>query len=216
MNILSIPYSLISEWICLIISILLLKNSSPRFWQVFIPYLMLTVAIETYAYISITQFGNKTTHNLYNIFLFIYLNFHLYLFSKIINLKSAYRIVFLCLILLYGIYLMEWLLTTHSFLSITNTIFGGVIILLSIIYYFSLFIEDEMKQSEFWFVTGCLIFYSFTTGVNAFFDQLPWLNQNIGIVPIRYFIISISNIIMYGCWIKSFLCIKDKKIYFQQ
>lgn len=201
---------------CLITSILLLRSASPKFWQIFIPYLVITVSIETYAYISITQFGNKSTHNLYNIFLLIYLNFHLYLFSKIINLQYANKIALLCLIVLLGVYFFEWQFTMHSFFSITNTVFGGTIILLSIIYYFGLFKQDEMKQAEFWLVTGCLIFYSATTSVNAFFDQLPWLNQKMGLVPIRYIIVSIANVIMYGCWIKSFLCLKDKKIYFQQ
>jgi hypothetical protein len=216
MNILHIPYGLIIEWVCLITSILLLRRASPKFWQIFIPYLAFTVGIETYAYLSITEFGNRNTHNLYNIFLFVYLCFHLYLFSKIINLRQSNKIVSFCLIVLLGFYFFEWQFTNHSFFSITNTVFGGIVILLSIIYYISLFKRDEMKQSEFWFVTGCLVFYSATTSVNAFFDQLLWLDKKMGELPIRYIIVSSANIIMYGCWIKSFLCQKDKKIYFQQ
>ncbi len=211
-----IPYSLIIEWMCLITSIFLLRNTIPKFWQTFIPYLAITVGVETYAYISIVFFDNTNTHLAYNIFLLIYISYHNYIFSKIIDLPHAKKIVLVCYLFLLGWYGYEFFMQgLSSFLSETNTLFGGSIILLSMLYYFSIFKQDELKQSEFWFVTGCLIFYAVTTGVNAFFDQLPWLNQK-NSIPIRFIIVTLANITMYGCWIKSFLCLKDNQIYFRR
>jgi hypothetical protein len=187
----------------------------PRFWQTFIAYLALTVAVETYAYLSILFFGNTNTHQLYNIFLLVYMGYHLFIFSQIIDLSYAKKIVALSFLLLLGFYFYELFTHVHQFFSLTNTVFGGVIILLSIVYYLSIFKQEELKQAEFWFVTGCLIFYGVTTGVNAFFDQLLWLNQK-NRFPIRYLIITLANITMYSCWIRSFLCVKQKQIYFQR
>ncbi len=215
MTLYSVPFGLIMEWMCLITSILTLRKASPKFWQTFIPYLAITVGVETYAYISIKFFGNTNTHLLYNVFLLVYMCFHLYIFSKIIELKHIKKIILIFFLILIGFYISGWLSNPNSFFSISNTVFGGVIILLSIIYYLSIFKLDELKQAEFWLVTGCLIFYSFTSCTNAFFDQLITIEKKEGI-PIRYIMFTLGNIVMYGCWIKSFLCLKDKKIYFQQ
>jgi hypothetical protein len=119
----------------------------------------------------------QNNHAIYNAFLLVYMPFHVWVFSKLIALKN---IKILCAILLLGLlfgYAIEWAHQGFGFYFYrTNTAFSGVVVLLCIVYYFSLFMQNEyydlLKDASFWFVTGCLIFYATNTAVNAFFAEL--------------------------------------------
>ena len=206
-----IPFSLIMEWMCFISSILLIKNSA-KYWRYFIVYLAITVIIETYSFVvNRCLFLNLDTQWLYNIFLLIYIIFHTYIFYKIIHISYIRNLCITCLLLLLAFFCWEFY--TNGFMkyfSRTNTIFSGVIILLSIIYYYSLFKHEEVKdimcEPAFWFTSGCLIFYVTSSATNAFFNEIVVYSQQ-NKFPLRYVIMNFLNIIMYGCWIKSFICL---------
>jgi hypothetical protein len=218
MTLTNIPFSIIIEWMCLIASILLLRTTLPKFWKWFIPYLGITVAVESYSYIVNRvlhlQIG---THWIYNSYLLIYLIFHIYIFYRIIDLHFIKATCLTCLFFLIGCYALDCynLGFTRSF-SRTNTFFTATVIMLSVLYYYSLFQKEEskdiLKEPSFWFVTGCLMFYATSTGVTALFDQIVNYNQD-SIILVRRMIIAILNIIMYGCWIKSFICLQKTQTY---
>ena len=221
MEVSKIPFSLIIEWMCFISSILFIpKKVNPKFWTFFGIYLGIMILIESYAhYTTIVTITSKNNHAIYNGFLFFYAAFHLWIFSKVIVLKYINRLCLLLAFLLLIGYFGEWL---HQGFGLyfyrTNTVFSGIITLLCIIYYFSLFQQEEyhdlLKDAAFWFVTGCLIFYATNTAVNAFFAEIVRTKIK-GQVSIRYIIMALLNIIMYSCWIKSFLCLRNKQIYIQ-
>jgi hypothetical protein len=197
---------------CFISSILLLRNNSTKYWKYFILYLATTVTIESYSFVANRcLFLNIDTQWLYNIFLLIYMVFHIYIFYKIINIHYIKNICIFCLLLLLGFYGWEFYnIGFLKYFSRTNTMFSGVVILLSILYYYSLFKHEEIKdimcEPAFWFVSGCLIFYVTSSVTNAFFKEIiEYSRQNS--FPLRYVIMNFLNIIMYGCWIKSFICL---------
>ncbi len=211
MNLLLLPYSQIIEWVCLITSILFLRSAKPKYWRVFIIYLLITVIVEDWAYYIAHYARHLSNHWLYNIFLVIYASFHLWVFSKIINLPNINKICLSLLVVIGGFYVWEWNNQgLENLFYRSNTVFGISVTLLSIYYYYSLFKQDTyieiLKDPAFWFVTGCLIFYATSTGVNAFFLQI--LNGN---HKIRYFVLTFLNLFMYSCWMKSFLCLYKNK-----
>lgn len=203
---------------CFIASILILRNKEPKFWMLFIPYLSITVAIESHSYIANRVLHLKIdTHWLYNIYMLIYLSFHVFIFSKIIRLSFIRKACITCLFLLLICYAFDWYeLGFLTSFSRTNTLFVITIIFLSILYYYSLFQNEEskdiLKEPAFWFVTGCLIFYATSTGVTVLFKQIVNYNKET-IIQLRRLIIALLNIIMYGFWIKSFLCLKKNQVY---
>ncbi len=204
---------------CFVASILFIpKRIFPRYWRAFIIYLGILIIFETYTHVASKMATvTRSNHSLYNSFMLVYASFHIWIFSKIITLKN---IKIICSLLALGLlvgYISEWLYQGfYLYFYRTNTAFSGIMVLLCIIYYFSLFKQDEyhdlLKDATFWFVTGCLIFYATNTAVNAFFAELIRVKIK-GQVSIRYAIINILNILMYSCWIKSFLCLKNKQIY---
>jgi len=214
-----IPFAIVIEWVCLIASILLIpKIVIPKFWKCFPFYLAMVAAVETYClYFAKLMPVAKSNHAIYNGFFLFYFAFHIWIFSKLISLK---KIKLLCTILALALitaYISEWIHQGFFFLFYrTNTLFSGIVVLLCIIYYYSLFKQEEyhdlLKDASFWFVTGCFIFYATNTAVNAFFAELVRTKIN-GQVSIRYAIMALLNIFMYGCWIKSFLCLKNKQTY---
>lgn len=221
MNVLEIPFATIFEWLCLFAAILFIGTKpNPRYWVWFVPFLLLTVSVETSSFIARKSIEGFDSQWLYNLFMLIYAPFHIYILSKIIDLPAIKVLSIIILLLLGLIYVWEWNEVGFAkFFSVTNTIFGGSTIALSLLYYYTLFKAENhpsfVKIPEFWFVTGCIVFYSSTTGVNAFFTEIINLSK-IYNFPIRFAIFNLFNIIMYSCWIKAFLCLRNSRMYFQQ
>ena len=218
---LKIPFSLIIEWLCFVASILYIgKNTEPSYWKLFPIYLGIMVLVETYChYLGRVTPTTRSNHAIYNSFFVIYYSFHIWIFSKVITLRRIKGVCALLGLALLVSYFYEWSHQGFFFLFYrTNTIFSGIVVLLCVIYYISLFKQEEyhdlLKDASFWFVTGCLIFYATNVAVNAFFLELVRTKIK-GQVSIRYLIMAILNIVMYSCWIKSFLCLKNKRIYTQ-
>ncbi|SFH29740.1 hypothetical protein SAMN04489864_108119 [Pedobacter insulae] len=195
-------------------------NAKPKFWRLIVPYLAITVLVESYCfYLAKTSPQAISTHWIYNIFLFVYLCFHLFLFAKLIKapfIRSVLKITFVALI---GCYAWEWhFLGLNYFFATTNVLFGISIILFSIFYYYNLIYQDQidniLNEPAFWFITGCLLFYVGSTTVNLYIDQLIVVSKANNF-PFRYALISVLNLIMYGCWIKSFLCLFKTRTYSQ-
>ncbi len=203
---------------CLIASILLVKVGIPKFWRLFIPYLLTTACVETYCLFLVkTSSQSISTHWIYNIFMLMYLCFHLFLFSKLIALPYLKNILLVVLAGLLGSYCWEWYsLGFSSFFVITNALVGISIVIFSIFYYYSLFYQEQIQniisEPAFWFITGCLIFYAGSTAVNLNVNRLIILGQT-NSFPFRYILVSILNIAMYSCWIKSFLCLFKAQTY---
>jgi hypothetical protein len=219
MTVAKIPFSVIIEWMCFITSILFIpKGLNQKYWMRFTPYLAIVVLVETFSYLVgrvINIDINK--HYIYNSFILIWSAFHLWIFTKIITIKNITAVCKTIGVAIIVCYFVEWLNFGFDFyLYRTDTFIGGIIVLLSVIYFISLFKQDEyhdiLKDASFWFVAGCLIFYGTTTSINAFFEELVKIRVK-GQVSLRYIIINIFNVIMYSCWIKSFLCLRNKKIY---
>jgi hypothetical protein len=213
-----IPFGIIMEWMCLIASILLTKAEAPKFWKLFIPYLLTTACVESYCLFLVkTSSHAVSTHWIYNIFMFIYLCFHLFIFSRLIALpyiKNLVKIIFFGLLVSY---FSEWYFFGFAiFFATTNVLFGISIIIFSVFYYYSLFYQDQIKnitaEPVFWIITGCFIFYTGSTAVNLNINRLIVLGQA-NSFPFRYALISILNIVMYSCWIKSFLCFFKAQTY---
>lgn len=221
MSLIKFPFSLLAEWTCLITSILLLRHMIPKYWKLFTPYLALTLVLESYSFVANRVLLLKVdTQWMYNLFLLIYIVFHLYIFCKIIELRFIRNIGMASLLVLVVSYGLEW--SQKGFLvlfSTTNILFSGVVIILCIIYFYHLFQREDyiniFQDAAFWFVTGCLIFYAPTVGLFAFFSKMTAPDQT-HLVILRKIIISILNIIMYGCWIKSFLCLRNAQTSLRQ
>jgi hypothetical protein len=221
MIITKVPFSVIIEWVCFIASILFIPTKlKHNYWRALIPYLGIVVAVETFSYLVGRVIAmNLNKHYLYNSFLLIWSTFHLWFFSKIIPLKNIKALCLAITVAIASCYVIEWVNFGFSFyLYRTDTFIGGIMVLLSVIYFVALFKQEEyhdlLKDASFWFVTGCLIFYGTTTSINAFFEELIKIRVK-GQVSLRYIIINIFNLIMYSCWIKSFLCLRNKRIYTQ-
>ncbi|TCC93430.1 hypothetical protein EZ428_01265 [Pedobacter frigiditerrae] len=215
LKVLELPYALIIEWMCLITSILFLRNVYPKFWRVFIPFLTLTIGVESYGYYTAIMLPKGLSNAwLYNLFLIVYVIFYTWIFSRIIPIPGIKKIVAAFLAIIGGLYFWEFNYNkglNELFFYRTNNFFSVGVVIFCISYYFSLFRQLEyiniLEQPEFWFVSGCLIFYATSTCVNSFFSELIKI-KIIGNFRLRYFLMCFLSLIMYSCWIKSFLCFR--------
>ena len=217
---LKLPFSLISVWFCFIASILIIKKYHSSTWRIFQAYLFIVICVET-----VTHFGlhyKYITNNqwLYNLFLPIHGVFYFYVFSKIIHLKSVKSLIAVACVLFFISMLSEGLYQGFGRFLFRSYIVQCILCIgFCIMYYYSLFQQieysDLLKDAAFWFAAGSLVYFGIGASVNVFFTELVNLkikNQ----IPLRQIIMGITNIIMYGCWIKSFLCLQNKPDYIRQ
>jgi hypothetical protein len=217
MNIFEFPYGVVAEWTCFLASIFLIRKENPSHWKLFRPYMAIIASIETFCLISRLSGFLLNNRMIYNCVFILSIFFHLYVFSAIIELRHIKKVITLLFITVMIFYLLDWYRKGFlNFFSTANTIFGGCLILLALLYYLSLFKQDEykdlLKEPSFWFATGCLVFYATKSGINAFYEQLVILSAR-NTFSINYLISNILSIIMYSCWIKAFSCLKNQVYY---
>ena len=217
---LKLPFSLISEWMCFIASILIIRKHHSNIWKIFPVYLFIVIFVETLSHFGLLLKYITSTQWLYNLFMPIHGLFYFYVFSKIIYLKIVKTaFVVACIIFIIS------LLSEGFYQGFSQYFFRSYIILcvlamgFCIMYYYSLFQQieysDLLNEPAFWFATGSFIYFAIGTSVTVFFAELVSLKIK-DQIPLRFIIMGIINIIMYGCWIKSFLCLQNKRDYTPQ
>ncbi len=217
---LKLPFTLIAEWTCFIASILLIKKSDGLVWRLFSLYLLIVVLVESYGYYLGWILKSVNTQWIYNLFMPIVMLFPVYVFSRIINLKHIRKISFALLFMFFSFYFGEWFYQgLSSFFFRSHVLYNLIIIVLCFIYYYSLFQQTEysnlLQDPKFWFTTGCIIFFGISISVNIFFAEiLRGFAKNQ--FPLRFIIMGVINVILYGCWIKSFLCLRNNQTYTPQ
>lgn len=217
---LKLPFALMSEWMCFIASILIIKKHHSHPWRIFQGYLFVVICVETFNHFGLRLKYITSNQWLYNLFLPVHGMFYFYVFSEIIHLKSAKSaFTIACAIFIIS------MVSEGFFQGFDHYFFRSYIILCILcmgfcfLYYYSLFKQieysDLMKEPAFWFAAGSLAYFGIGASVTVFFTELVNLkikNQ----IPLRMIIMGITNIIMYGCWIKSFLCLQNKPDYTRQ
>jgi hypothetical protein len=198
------------EILCFLTALICLSGNTNLYWKLSIPYLFITCATECGGiYLRQLQQPNQWPYNVLLIFqiLFISLMFK-HLFSA--YLKDS--ILFLSgIAALLVLYLFEMFMQSFWFF---NTITYNAMCILYVfycLYFFYKLLNDEnyieLKYSAmFWWVTGALFFYFGSTAVNLFRGKLS--DIAVDNHSLTYYIYTLLNLILYGCWCLSFICKK--------
>jgi len=217
---LNIHYPLIAEWLCFVLAILLLKHED-KYWNTLRFYLGFVVYNESIAYYMIVVARCSSNNWLYNISILFEYGYGIWMLSHLINLKNIKPVFWIAWLLFCGSYLVEYL--NHNgiaiFFNTADTVGSEVMMVLCMIYYFSLFKEEKyvnlLKEPAFWFVSGYFIFYTTSIGTDTFFKKLVDTTK-IHSISLRYIIMKFLNPVLYGFWIISIVCIKSKRKLIQQ
>jgi hypothetical protein len=211
------PFVVILELFCLISSILFLTDKIAGWWRYFIGFLLLTVSIETIAYLMVSSSpSTKSNHWLHNLFLPVEILCIGYALNKICESYFNSKLwLFTGLGAFSSLYLYESINSNFKEYSFAaNATASFWIALVCCLYYYYLLKQDEYiaitKDVSFWIISGCFLFYFGTTACNLFYFYLQHINveQN---KPVRLIIFSVLNFILYSCWSYAFLC-KYRKI----
>jgi len=181
------------------------KNTSQRNFLYLLALIVFSEILATYIKEG-TQYKNYPIYNLLSVISFLFYLFWLYTISARKKITKAFFILFV-LATIISVF-------TESFMySIWNISWmtGAVLVLLATTLFYSDLLKDNdilnyKNTQKFWIVTGLLIYH---------IGYLPMLlfSDYIGSNSMYYRIpIFILNIILYGSFIKSFLCSKAQKI----
>lgn len=178
------------------------KNSTQRFFLYFLGFVLI---IETLGYIILHIYKTNASF-VYNIYIIIGGLFYLYWF-KIINKNKILGLALISvfsIVMCYCFFRLDFLILWRP-LIITLSI---LILINSFVFYSTLLNEDGVVKyqgnQKFWIVTGTLVFF-----IN--YIPLTLLQKPLEIPAIYYRIsILVLNLIMYGFYTISFLCLKEK------
>lgn len=212
------PYYLLAEWLCFFAAVLLLKRDN-KFWQALRYYLGFVVFQESIDYYLVWVVHIKSNHWLTNCCILVEYGFSMWIFSKLIKMKGIGKICTIGYILFLLSYLVEYdQKGFFSFFNKADTVGSEAVIVICMIYYYTLFRKEDETYSDllndplFWFISGSFIYYSTSICLDTFFQKL--VEIRIGHkVSLRYITMNVLNMVLYGFWIKSFLCIRGKQIY---
>lgn len=211
------PYHLLAEWTCFIASLILLKNQWSPIALLTKIYLFLVVFVETICrYVII--YNNQWVYNFSMVAEFI---FGMWVIPKLGDFKKARPITLACFVLFFVCYIAD--LIRHRGFDIyfdnSYTIGSAIMICLCVYYYYTIFFKEEYTTLSadpvFWFISGYLIYYTATTGFDTFFEELEKIPVGSDI-PLGTVIMDVTNLILYGFWTFSFICLRNKRKYMLQ
>ncbi|SDH22062.1 hypothetical protein SAMN05421827_11972 [Pedobacter terrae] len=206
----------IAEVICFIVALAIIWKDKNAFGKVITCYLAIAlVTEEAAAYLAIRGIHNLWLFNIYIIFEISAILYGLYhCIKKYVSAKPIFLISLGTIILTYIFFLVT---QSFSHLNTVTITVMSVIFTLFCLYYYYLLLKDESfieirTHPEFWWVTGVL-FYYFGSTMSNLFDGL-FTVKLIGFATLRYCIYIILNLILYSCWLYSFICrMKQRKLH---
>lgn len=206
----------IAEVICFIAALAIIWKDKNAFGKVVTCYLAIAlVTEEAAAYLAIRGIHNLWLFNIYIIFEIGTILYGLYhCIKRYTNPKSIFIIGLGIIVLTYIFFVINRPFTDLNTITISVM---SVIFTLYCLYYYYLLLKDEnfieiKIHPEFWWVTGVL-FYYFGSTMSNLFDGL-FTVKLIGFATLRYCIYIILNLILYSCWLYSFICkMKQRKLH---
>ncbi len=213
------PYTVI-EVICFITAVICLNKDKEPGWRALILLLFITCFVEIGTIPMINMFNKhsiavNSNAWVYNILLLLQMGVFTLMFDNILGRFISTRLVTIISVIVFTLlYLYELFYINKEgifeYNSITNSFISVLFIIHCLYYYYLILREDtyiNLKFSaEFWWVTGTLLFYYGNIVCNVFYNVLKQPQYN---KAVHYsYIINTLILILYGCWIYSFICRK--------
>lgn len=204
----SIPPSILFEFICFLISLsLFFQKDTPIHLKIFPLFLLATISIEVSGIVLWRQ--GKSNIHLYNIFGAISVMFYLYFIRNIIH-KSSVKHLINVTIFVYPllVFLNTQFIQINAFHSITYSL-GCLLIVASCIYYFFELFQlrksiNLLREPSFWICSALLFFFTCTLpfiGMTNFLSKVsPVIAKNLGAI------LAIINFMLYSLFAIAFLC----------
>ena len=211
-----IPTSLVFEIVCLVCALLYLRRPDTGHWRFFVPFMIFIIIVEGTGWSMGALFKIKN-HWVYNIHLLAEFYFLTWLFEKFSGTWYTRRyIVDIAIVIFTSVFIVECCNTQFVIYNSKSSLLASVLIILYCgVYYYQLLKQSDhiklLKHPEFWVVSGIFFFYFSSTAVIVFFKELMTINIKGGI-PLRYFIFTVLNAILYGFWSYAFRCKKKQTI----
>lgn len=196
--------------ISLIAVTILYRRLQPRWLQLFLYFLFLTLLESLGSYLY-AYFWKQSNHFIENIYTLISFSFYFFLFYKTMEAKK-YKIIittFLAIFLLCAFLDLVFINGFYYFNTYSSSV-GSILIILSCLIYFThLFTSDRLlnyfRTPMFWISTGLLFFFTGSLVQNSLIRYFIANNIDPG-GRIYYFIMVTLNILLHTAFIISFLC----------
>lgn len=204
------PSTLLIEFLCLLAAIIFLKTDELA-WRSFIFFMLFIVLVDGTGW-GMAVFFNMKNHWLYNIQLLVETCYTFWLINKIFTRTFSSHPVFLkaSVAVFFVSYLIENSLSHFlQYSSISSSLSSVLLIALCCCYFYLLLKKenetDLLKNPDFWIMAGVFLFYFSSLAANLFFQELMSINI-IKNIPLRYYIFTVLNILLYGSWFIAFKC----------
>lgn len=209
----------IAELIALVAALFILSNKKTGYWSFFIPYLLITILIESAGYYYRVEL-KKPNYPFYNFFMFAQLLFFAFLFYKFHQSKRIKQWVSILVIVFVLVFITEGIINSFaSYNKYSRQFLSIFVVLFSCTFFFSILKDDTIKSPvrypPFWIVTGLFFFYFGSIAMFAFFDKVSQIKLS-GNISFYTLVMGCLSCILYGSWIIGFICMKKQGLSSRQ
>lgn len=202
--------AIIAEMAALVAAIIAFFRFKDGYWGLFIPYMLIILAVETLGYLL--RINKLPNYIHYNSLLALQVVFFTYLFTKFFDANKFRR----SLLIAGAVFIIMFLAESTSlgfagYNKISRLAFSWYIVFWSLLFYLELLRNDRifvpLRYAPFWIITGLFFFY-FGTAVVFSFQQVVSKIKLTGNISFYNLVMSGLSCILYGCWIIGFICQK--------
>ncbi len=206
----------IIELIALAAALLFLPRKQTLYPGVFVYYLLLVVIIEFLGFYfrTVLKTPNAYLYNGLNIVqatFFCYLLSMYQLGSKKGNLIKYIWYALLLVFVLESAFRISSLPVQEHYNRYFRILFGAAVVVLSLRFYMNLLKEDSLtnplKEGRFWISTGLFFYYLCSTPMFSLDVQVAKIKLS-GNISFYTLVMACINVILYGCWVIAFICLK--------
>jgi hypothetical protein len=201
------------ELFCFLLAIIFLYRERGN-WKIMIGFLLIVCVTElTGRYIkTVLHTSNYWVYNIFMLAAAVILPAFFYTILDQAPFKKAILITgWLTFAVLYTIELIEHGMLGYN--SKSDTLLSVFLCVFSLLYYYQLLLDERHHNlatlPSFWWVNGVLFFYFGSITCDLFFSMLIKVPQTY----LRYYIYTVLNILLYGCWSYAFLCKYQQRNY---
>jgi hypothetical protein len=201
-----------AEWCAFIAAILLLRKRA-TIWQLFIPFLFITICAETTGWFIAFILKKRGNSWVFNINLLISVCFSLWMLSNAAPLQKIKNNLYAAIVIFIAFAIVNWIFFQGLFIYDTITeVVGDIIFIITSCYFFYAVLNEEtyrnlFRYEYFWFANG-LLFYALGGVVLFLFF---WYIKTFGRLSqffVYGYINDALNVLLYGSFITAFICRK--------
>jgi hypothetical protein len=210
----------IMELVALVTALLFLPSKHRLYPGALLYYLLLVILVEALGFYlrTVLKMPNVYLYNGLNLVQALFFSWLFYRYQAISKTIKGMGYIVAVLIFIFAAETLFRLLNLpirEHYNKYFRILLGLVVVTCSLRFYFSLLRDDSVRnplaEGKFWIVTGLFFFYLCSTPMSSLEEQVAKIKLS-GNISFYTLVMGCINVILYGCWVIAFICLRKNQL----